>query len=335
MHFTRNLGCRRIVTTVLITGLLSLAFTSSANGQKFRYFGTNLSDWAVLTSPTGGGALRWRMLKNENPSTTGTLVDIPFGLSTDLVTNQGNWRGDAAHDLSVYRGSTYFISEVMGGANTIFNWGSSTTDYIGSEGDYDGDQKMDYTVVRAPTTASPLQWWVLRSSDSTARTFAFGTNATDLALPGADYTGDGLDDPAIARIGAGGQLTWWIGTTTGASVMVRTWGNFNSDFIVPGGDYDGDAKADFMVWRGLGDGVWYLMTNAGATSYLPFGIAGSTNRDRALRAGDYDGDGKTDIAIYRPSTLTFWVNRSTGGVQTQTWGVPGNNNLPVAAYGIF
>lgn len=330
MHFTGKTWRCRIQTTLLITCVLALAF--HASGQKFRYFGTNLSDWAVLTNPNGGGQFRWRVLKNES-TPAGVFFDIPFGLSSDGVVNPGNWSGGAAHDLAVFRGGTYYTQEV-GGGNTITNWGVAG-DFAGSEGDYDGDGKMDYTIVRAPTPTSPLSWWVLRSSDSTARNFTFGSNATDLALPGADYTGDGIDDPAIARIGTGGQLTWWIGTTTGASVMVRTWGNYNVDFIVPGGDYDGDGKADFMVWRGLGDGVWYLMTNSGSTSFVAFGIPGGANRDRALRAGDYDGDGKTDIAIYRPSTMTFWVNRSSGGIQTQVWGDPAGVNTPVGAYGIF
>lgn len=332
MNLVNNTWSRRIQTIALIAFVLAL--TPVAHGQKFRYFGTSLSDWAVLTSPTGGGTLNWRVLKNENPSTTGTFFDIPFGFTTDNVANPGNWSTDPAHDLAIFRAGTYYTSQVNGGATTITNWGNGT-DFAGSEGDYDGDGRMDYTIVRATSPTSTLQWWVLRSSDSTATTFAFGNNATDLALPGADYTGDGKDDPTIARINGDSSITWWVGATTGASVMVRTWGNFNSDFIIPGGDYDGDGKADFMVWRGLGDGVWYLMTNSGTTSYLPFGIPGGAGRDRALRAGDYDGDGKTDIAIYRQSTMTFWVNRSTGGLQTQTWGLAGNTNLPVAAYGIF
>ena len=331
MHFNHKTS--RIVTIVLLTCVLALA--PNANGQKFRYFGTSLSDWAVISSPTGGGQIRWVILRND-PVPTGVFVDIPFGLTTDVVTNPGNWGGAAAHDLSVYRGSTgtYYNSQI-GGATTVFNWGTGTTDDAGAEGDYDGDQIMDYTVVRAPTPTSTLQWWIFRSSDSTVRTFFFGNNASDLALAGADYTGDGTADPAVVRIGAGSQLSWIWGTTAGAQLGQVAWGNFSVDFVVPGGDYDGDGKADFMVWRGLGDGVWYLLTNSGSTSFTAFGIPGGSNRDRALRAGDYDGDGKTDIAIYRPSTLTFWVNRSSGGIQTQTWGVPGNTNLPVAAYGIF
>ena len=332
MHSTHTARRRRSLTIVLVTCLL--AFTSTTNGQKFRYFGTNLSDFAILSSPTTGGTFRWIILRNENPSPSGTYVDIPFGLTTDIVTNQGNWSGDAAHELAVFRNGTYFTSQVNGGAFTVFNWGLST-DFVGSEGDYDGDGRMDYTIVRATSPTSPLQWWVLRSSDSTTRVFTFGTNASDIALPGADYTGDGIDDPCVGRIGAGGQLSWIWGTTAGAQLGQVQWGNFNVDFIIPGGDYDGDLKADFMVWRGLGDGVWYLLTSSGNTSYLPFGIPGGANRDRPMRAGDYDGDGKTDIAIYRLSTRTFWINRSSGGIQTQVWGVPGNNNLPVASYGIY
>ncbi len=334
MQFTRKASCTVRVILFFITCALSLP--SDANAQKFRYYGTSLTDWAVLTSPPAGGQVNWRILKNDSPS-TGTFVDIPWGLSSDDIPNPGNWVGGAAHDLSVYRNSnnTYYTREVSGAGTTFVTWGASLTDSSAAEGDYDGDQKMDYTIVRAPTPTSTLEWWVLRSSDSTVRVFAFGNNATDIALPGADYTGDGIDDPCVARIGASGQTAWIWGSTNGVQLGQVFWGNFNVDFLVPGGDYDGDGKDDFMVWRGLGDGVWYLLTSSGNASYTAWGIPGSANRDRALRAGDYDGDGKTDIAIYRPSTMTFWVNNSGGGIQTQAWGVPGNTNLPVAAYGIY
>lgn len=336
----------RTIRAMMLVALLCMVLVPVAEAQRqYRYFGTHLTDWSVFTFPSAGGTIRWYILKNENPSQPpGIIKDVPFGqTASELVPNQGDYTGDGIDDFALYRAApgtpvnNYIIQRSSGGTDWI-PWGNGTTDFIGSEGDYDGDNRMDLTAVRAPLSTSPFVWWILRSSDNTVMTFTFGTNATDIALPGADYTGDGLDDPAVARVAASGQITWIYGTTTGAQLNQVAWGNFNTDFIIPAGDYDGDLKADFMVWRGFGavNGNWYLLTNTGTVSQGPFGIPGSSSvRDTALRSGDYDGDGRTDIAVYRPSTLTFYVLRSSGGVQTQPWGIAGNSNLPIASFGIF
>ena len=342
------------------------AESSSKNAAakvKLDFFGNKLTDFAILTYPTSGGQARTRILRNDNPTSgapgAATILDIPFGqTSTDsIIPAPGDYTGDGITDITVYRNAngspanTYITLPLntypQPAGNPIYRqWGISTTDYIGAEGDYDGDGKIDPTVVRNIDNA--YVWYVLRSSDNTFMAFNYGRmDLGDYLLSGADYNGDGKDDPTVARVGSDGSITYIVGTTSSTVLSYTRWGNFNTDFIVPGGDYDGDGKADFMVWRGFvssvnpnnaGDGTWYLRTATGNMSYLKFGLPGtdaSGMRDTPLRGGDYDGDGKDDIAVYRPSNGSFYVNRSSnGGLIVQNWTVPGNTNVPVAKFGV-
>ena len=326
--------------------------------RKLDFFGNMLTDFAILTFPSGGNSnVRWRILRNDNPSTAAgaRIIDAPWGNSaTDIVPNPGDYTGNGITDFNVYRSqsgspaNTYHIlpnnpNQQPSGNPVYVRWGLSQTDIIGREGDYDGDGKLDPTAIRDPNPGAGndgdnLVWYVLRSSDNTFMAFNYGLD-TDIPLPGADYNGDGTDDPTIIRIAGSGQVRWIVGTSSGTVLSYTDWGDFAQDFAVPGGDYDGDGRADFMVWRGFGSGTngrWYLRTATGNTSQVPFGIPGtSTTRDTALRGGDYDGDGRDDIAVYRPSNTTFYVLKSGGGVTIQQWGVPGNTNIPLASYGIF
>lgn len=325
----------------------------TGSAQFLDFFGNNLTDFAVFTFPTAGGQVDWFVAKNDNPTTaTSNVIRQPWGASaTDIIPNFGNWAGDTKTDFNIYRNNsgtpanTYLVlsnPHPAAGTVTYQAWGTSQTDSFGKEGDYNGDGIMDFTAVRTadPVNGGLLTWYILNSGTNTFTTFNFGTDVTDIALPGANYDGVGGDDPAVIRIGAGGLITWLVGTTSGTLISVTDWGDFDTDFTIPGGDYDGDGRADFMVWRGFGtgtNGAWYLRTATGATSSVVFGIAGAAaTRDTALRGGDYDGDGKDDIAVYRPGSTQFIVRRSSDmGTIVQGWGISGNTNIPMSSFGIF
>ncbi len=346
------------------TAVVRIVDSSLGRRKPYDFFGNGLTDFAILTFPSSGGQVRWRVLKNENPPRGGgTIFDIPFGNSeTDAIPNIGDYDGNGVTDLTVYRFSTgspanSFITLPLNenappNNATFTQFGifdpDNPSDNVTAGGDYDGDGKMDITVVRDPvlgTDGQNLVWYVLRSSDNSVMIFYYGLD-TDLIMPGADYTGDGVDDPTVARVTnqsvgtLGFNVDWYVGTTSGQVTSKTRWGNFAVDFLVPGGDYDGDGKADFMAWRGFGsgtNGVWYLKRSSdGGFSPIKWGIGGNNmTRDTALRGGDYDGDGKDDVSIYRPSTNTFWVLRSSdGNAIIQNWGVPGNTNIPVAGFGV-
>jgi hypothetical protein len=105
------------------------------------------------------------------------------------------------------------------------------------------------------------------------------------------------------------------------------WG-LRGDIPIPQ-DYDGDRKADISVWRpSLGN--WYILSSMDPTSipglsgFVPaWGMPG----DRPV-PGDYDGDGKADLAVFRPSTQTWLIQGSSGGIITENFGAAGDIPVP-------
>lgn len=318
---------------------------------RYDFMGTpGLADFGVLTFPTAGGQIRWLIAQNDNPTrATSNVLNIPWGLTnTDFIPNVGNYLGDNRPDFTVYRGNagspapnSYLVLENANtpGSQKYQSWGTSTTDFIGAEGDYNGDGVIDFTVVRAVNANDPWTWYILNSGSNTLTSFVYGSSTTDIPMAGSDYVGDTKDDPMVIRIAPAGQITFLVGTTSGTLLKARQWGTFNTDFVVPGGDYDGDGKADFAVWRGFGagtNGFWYILRANDTTMFLQWGQGGTGDvRDTAIRGGDYDGDGKDDIGVYRPSTRQFIIRRSVDmGTINQGWGIAGNDNVPIASFGI-
>ncbi|HKG97594.1 MAG TPA: VCBS repeat-containing protein, partial [Pyrinomonadaceae bacterium] len=169
--------------------------------------------------------------------------------------------------------------------------------------DFDGDGKTDLSIFRP----SVGEWWYLRSSDGSNRTFQFGSSS-DKLVP-ADYTGDGKTDIAFFRPQTG---EWFILRSEDNSFYSFPFGA-SGDIPVPA-DFDGDGKADAAVYRPSNQ-TWFISRSSGGTTIQTFGIAG----DIPVTA-DYDGDGKSDLAIYRPSQGQWWLLRSSLGIVVYQFG---------------
>jgi Tol biopolymer transport system component len=130
-----------------------------------------------------------------------------------------------------------------------------------------------------------------------------------------DFDGDAKADLAIFRPTLG---QWWINWSTDSSTKVFQFGQ-STDKIVPA-DYTGDSKCDVAFFR---DGNWFILRSENSTFFAaPFGAIGDIPAP-----GDYDADGRGDLAVFRPLVATWFILRSTTGLQIIQFGA--NGDVPV------
>lgn len=202
--------------------------------------------------------------------------------------------------------------------------------------DYDGDGRMDLSILRFPNVTPPgvaqITYWN-QTSSSGVQVTNWGNANTDFPAPG-DYDGDGKGDLAVYRGGqsVGALGAFYIFRSSDSTFQIFNYGVFGDQVVSR--DYDGDGRTDPAIFRrGTAAGqqaFWWIKrsTVPAGDLVIPFGttgdVVGGTNGDTPV-PGDYDGDGKFDIAVYRFGGLSpnnnFIILRSLdGAVSFQQWG---------------
>ena len=328
--------------------------TGGATYKLLDFNGNGTTDFVTLALPVGG-PISWRVLGNPaNPAPNQALIRrFNYGLADDDSIVVGDYVGDSKTDLAVFRNTAasapgiFYLAQFPIGTGGVtldraVRWGDGFTDIAGATGDYDGDGKVDYTVVRV--SGSSLVWYVLSSSTNTAKAITFGslTGVTGPAVfPGADFNGDGRDEFVyVTRNSSGNTVTYYCGdSNTGAGVVTRSFGNFNTDFNVAPADYTGDGRADFASVRETDpslNAIWYILNPVtNVVTATRFGISDPAFTDLDVPVhGDYDGDNRQDIAVYRASNRTFYyISSQFNNIQAQQFGDAGDT--PLASFGFY
>ena len=294
--------------------------------------GDGKTDFGVTrASFSGVMQVRWYNLLN---TATPTTLETDFGTTADDIT-PGDYDGDGKDDIAVWRpevgNSRFFILQSSTNTVRVVKFGLPDDD-SSVVADYDGDGIDDPAIYRrGDTPGAQSQFWWFGSNGVTKNAqvvINWGAGA-DVAAPG-DYTGDGRADYCVYRsVSPGGRGIFFVHPSTGAYDAVgladtaTPFGLFSSDIVVPG-DYDGDGRTDFAVTRREGTIlVWYYLPSSGGPfAATTWGVFATDNEVQ----GDYDGDGRTDLAVWRSTTpSTFYVLKSAGGVQYQSFGVSTDN----------
>jgi hypothetical protein len=219
------------------------------------YDGDGKTDFAV-----------WRRGSNQNApqgffyilqSSNNQLRSEQFGNTGDNPGIFGDYDGDGKTDLAIYRqGATpgsqnyYWVRKSSDG--TIFSvpWGvqSAQAGVQGDRafpGDFDGDGRADFAVVRSNATESNV--YILYAD---GRHEAKPIEAPFTFVVPGDYDGDGKTDIATIK-SVLNEMVWTIQRSGDGITESIRFGVYSQDYPAQG-DYNGDGKTDVAVYHKTG-----------------------------------------------------------------------------------
>lgn len=228
------------------------------------YDGDTKTDLAVFRPGDGN----WYLLE----SLTNTMRVVHWGASSDIPT-PADYDNDGKADVAVWRPTNGYWYILKSTDNNLLaqQWGSGSFNDQPVMGDYDGDGKADFAVMRPGSGGSSNLWYVLRSSDNSFITQAWGV-ASDTAVQG-DYDGDAKTDLAVFRP----SNNFWYILQSQNNTPRYVQSSSGSNFPVPG-DYEGDGKLDVAVFtRSAGTEIlWtYYRSSNNTPATISFGDAAS------------------------------------------------------------
>ncbi len=208
----------------------------------------------------------WRVFQ----SATNALRETVFGSSAlgDFFA-AGDYDGDGASDIAVFRAGTWYIIESSTGNFRTESFGQSGD--VPAPNDYDRDGKADLTVARSENGARV--WYIRRSSDNQFYRVEWGLSSDAFFTGRTDFDGDGAADLLVIR-SESGQRVFYVRRSSDSQLQIIRWGA-TSD-LPKLGDYDGDGKTDAAVTRTV-DGLkvfLILQSSNDQPRYEYFGLPG-------------------------------------------------------------
>ncbi len=175
---------------------------------------------------------------------TGGTAAITWGNDTDNdLPVTGDFDGDGRTDLAVVRRNdvtgvdTWIVRDSSTGATVSVPWGNDSLGDQPIAGDFDGDGRTDFAVIRANTTPSgtTMTWRIKYSSGRPATYTQWGDYALGDSPVTGDFDGDGRTDYAVARAGIDlrGRYTWIIRNSRRATTTSIPWGPVGSSYPIP------------------------------------------------------------------------------------------------------